>query len=86
MSTIAAPVVNRAILSRRDELVATLHGLVPHGRIVHDEAGRTVYAADAFGGYSALPLAVVMPASVREVSQVMRYCCEIGLKVFHRGA
>jgi glycolate oxidase len=86
MSAIAAPVANRAIKLRRDELVANLHGLVPLGRIVHDEPGRQVYAADAFGGYSALPLAVVMPANVREISQVMSCCCETGLKVFPRGA
>jgi glycolate dehydrogenase FAD-linked subunit len=86
MSAISAPVVNRAIKMRRDELVADLQGLLPLGRMVHHEHGCQVYAADAFGGYSALPLAVVMPANVREVSQVMHYCFEAGLKVFPRGA
>ena len=86
MNAIAAPAVSRATVLRRDEFVAHLHGLVPVGDVVHDEQGRHVYAGDAFGAYQALPLAVVLPATVREVSQVLRYCYEVGLKVFPRGA
>lgn len=86
MNAIAAPVVNRATVLRRDEFVAHLHGLVPAGEVIHDEHGRQIYASDAFKAYKALPLAVVLPATVREVSQVLRYCYEVGLKVFPRGA
>lgn len=86
MNAIAEPVVNRAVVLRRDEFVAHLHGLVPIGDVIHDEQGRRVYACDAFQAYQAMPLAVVLPATVREVSQVLRYCYEVGLKVFPRGA
>ena len=43
--------------------------------------GPTQFNADV-----ALPLAVVLPGSIREVSQVLRYCYEAGLKVVPRGA
>lgn len=85
MNGIAVPAIDRAIVQRRDELVAMLHGLVPLGRVVHTEQERGIYASDAFAGFHALPMAVVLPANVREVTQVLRYCCETGIKVFPRG-
>ncbi len=86
MSAIAAPAVSRATLLRRDEMVSALLEIVRDGRVIQDIQGRRVYAVDAFGAYGALPLAVILPGSVREVSQVLRYCYEVGLKVFPRGA
>ena len=74
MSAIAEAAVSRATLLRRDELVAALLEIVRVGRVIQDEQGRRVYSVDAFGAYVALPLAVILPSSVREVSQVLRYC------------
>ena len=50
--------------------------------------GKGAYTARRLGSnfHSALPLAVVLPGSVREVSQVLRFCYESGLQVFPRGA
>jgi len=86
MDAIVVPAANRATVLRRDELVTALSRLVSVGRVIEDEQGRGVYATDAFGGHGAQPLAVVLPGTVREVTQVLRYCYESGLKVFPRGA
>lgn len=86
MAPIVAPRASRAILQRRGELVAMLHGLVPLGRVLHETEGRHAYEGDASSAHRSLPLAVVMPASTREVSGVLRYCYEVGIKVYPRGA
>lgn len=86
MTLIAAPAASRATLQRRDEILAGLAEVVQAGRLIGDEQGRRVYAVDAFAGHAALPLAVVLPGSVREVSQVLRFCYEAGVKVVPRGA
>lgn len=86
MDAIVVPAANRATILRRSELIAGLGRLISVGRVIEDEQGCGVYAADAFVGHAALPLAVVLPGSVREVTQVLRFCYESGLKVFPRGA
>ncbi len=86
MNAIAVPAVNQATLLRREELVSALRDFVRDGRVIHDEPGRRVYGADALNADVSLPLAVVLPGSIREVSQVLRYCYEAGLKVVPRGA
>ena len=86
MSTNAAPVLDRAVLARRGELISGLRGLVVDGRIIDGEMGREVYANDAFGAHRCLPFAVVIPENTREVSSIMRFCFEAGLKICPRGA
>lgn len=86
MTAIAVPALSQATLMRREELVSALRGIVKDGRVIHDESGRRIYGVDAFGANASLPLAVVLPGSTREVSQVLRYCYEAGVKVTPRGA
>ncbi|MGI9477155.1 MAG: FAD-binding oxidoreductase [Hyphomicrobiaceae bacterium] len=71
---------------RRHEFVSALSRMVTVGRVIEDEQGCGVYAVDAFGGHAGQPLSVVLPGNVREVTQVLRFCYESGLKVFPRGA
>lgn len=94
MDAIVRPAVNRAILARRPEIVAALSDLLPGGRVIQDASGRQVYAtgphheahlAGPALAVSSLPLAVVLPATVRDVSNIMRFCFEEGIKVVPRG-
>ena len=86
MNAIAVPALNQAILMRREELVSALRGIVKDGQVIHDEPSCRVYGVDALNADASLPLAVVLPSSIREASQVLRYCYEAGLKVTPRGA
>ncbi len=79
------PVPSRDILARRDSILRSLVGLLGRTRVIDEEAGRRVYARDSFAWHAALPLAVVFPNSPRQVSQLLRYCYETGLKVHPRG-
>ena len=86
MGLVALPEPDRAILSRRDAIVADLRRLLGAGAVIADEDGRRAYETDALTAYRALPLAVLLPGSTEEVSRALRYCHQHGIKVVARGA
>ena len=86
MGLVVLPEPDRAILSRRDAIVADLRRLLGAGAVIADEDGRRAYETDALTAYRALPLAVVLPGSTEEVSRALRYCHQHGIKVVARGA
>ena len=86
MGLVVLPQPDRAILSRRDAIVADLRRLLGAGAVIADEDGRRAYETDALTAYRALPLAVLLPRSTEEVSRALRYCHQHGIKVVARGA
>ena len=86
MGLVVLPEPDRAILSRRDAIVADLRRLLGAGAVIADEDGRRAYETDALTAYRALPLAVLLPGSTEEVSRALRYCHQHGIKVVARGA
>ena len=80
------PVPNPDILSRKGELVARLREVLPADAVISDPSETRVYECDALTAYSCPPLAVVLPASTDEVSQVLRICHEMGVPVVPRGS
>ncbi len=75
-----------AILARRDEIIRALAKIVPAQGLIVDADGRRTFETDALTAYRCLPLAVVLPASTEEVSRVLRFCHQNGIKVVPRGA
>jgi len=75
-----------AILARRDEIIRALAKIVPAQGLIVDAEGRRTFETDALTAYRCLPLAVVLPASTEEVSKVLRFCHQNGIKVVPRGA
>ncbi|HSR80631.1 MAG TPA: FAD-linked oxidase C-terminal domain-containing protein [Hyphomicrobiaceae bacterium] len=86
MGLVVLPEPDRAILSRREAIVADLRRLLGAGSVIADEDGRRAYETDALTAYRALPLAVLLPGSTEEVSRALRYCHQHGVKVVARGA
>ncbi|MGY6569939.1 MAG: FAD-binding oxidoreductase, partial [Salinarimonas sp.] len=84
--SIAFPEPDAGILSRREEIIAGLAELVPADCLVTSEDERRAYDTDALTSYRKMPLAVVLPRSTQEVSDVMRFCHENGVKIVARGA
>jgi len=84
MSGIAMPEPDAAVLDKRGPLIAGLKRV--SANVVSDAKGLEVFEADALTAYRNVPLAVVLPASTEEISRVLRYCHENGLKVLPRGA
>ena len=86
MSLVALPEPDAAIVSRREAIVEDLRRLVGADAVIADEDGRRAYETDALTAYRRLPLVVVLPASTEEVSRVLAYCHQHGIKVVARGA
>ncbi|MBT7361785.1 MAG: FAD-binding protein, partial [Rhodospirillaceae bacterium] len=73
-------------LARRDEIVAAMRAFVPGEGVIADETGMAVYESDGLTAYRQLPMIVVLPETVGQVSAIMRYCNENAVKIVPRGA
>lgn len=84
--SIAFPEPDAGILARRDEIIAGLARLVPAEALVTSEDERRAFDTDALTAYRKMPLAVVLPSTTQEVSAILRFCHDNGVKVVPRGA
>lgn len=80
------PKPDEGIIARRDEIAASLREIVPGEGVIVDEDARRPYESDGLTAYKTLPLIVVLPETTAQVSQILRYCQENGVKVVPRGA
>lgn len=80
------PEPDRAILARKDRIVARLREVLPADAVISDEAETRAYECDALTAYKCPPLAVVLPSSTEEVSAVLKVCHAEGVPVVPRGA
>jgi glycolate oxidase len=74
------------IAARRGEIIAALRAMVPPESIIVDEDELRVYESDGLTAYRQLPLIVVLPETTEQVSRVLAYCHQAGVKVVPRGA
>src|SRR5215207_11125979 len=84
--TIAFPKPDEGVLARRNEILTGLARLVASEALVVSEDERRAFETDALTAYRKMPLAVVLPATTEEVSALLRFCQENGVKVVPRGA
>jgi len=84
--SIAFPTPDPAILARRDEILRGLAPLVASEALIASEDERRAFETDGLTAYRRVPLAVVLPSTTAEVSAVMRFCHDNGVKVVPRGA
>jgi glycolate oxidase len=80
------PPPDSALLERRVEFFAALRAIVPGEGVIVSPSELSAYECDGLTAYRQHPLAVVLPADTAQVSQVLRYCHSVGLKVVARGA
>src|SRR5215470_5219495 len=80
------PTPDATVLSRRDEIATALRRIVPGEGVIVSEPERRAYESDGLTAYRQSPLVVVLPSTVEQVSAVLRYCKEHGIKVVPRGA
>ena len=74
------------VLARRAEIVRALRAMVPAESIIVDEDELRVYESDGLTAYRQLPLIVVLPETTEQVSRVLAFCHQTGVKVVPRGA
>ena len=80
------PIPNAAVMSKRDRVLVRLAQAVPTEALITDEAERRAYDCDALTAYRCLPLAVTLPTTTQEVSDILRICHEEGVPVVPRGS
>ncbi|HVT56538.1 MAG TPA: FAD-linked oxidase C-terminal domain-containing protein [Xanthobacteraceae bacterium] len=84
--SLVMPELDRDVLGRRAEIVAALRAIVPGEGVIDNATGMRPYESDGLTAYRALPMVVVLPSTVEQVSQVLRYCYDNKIKVVPRGA
>ena len=80
------PPADPAILEQRQTLIAALGDIVGLDHVLADETSMRTYESDGLSAYRQMPMLVVLPANTAEVSAVMRFCGERGVKLVPRGA
>jgi glycolate oxidase len=86
MSRLAMPEPDRGVVSRRAEIVARLREIVPGEGVIADPDGMRPYETDGLTAYRQMPFVVVLPETAEQVSRVLRYCHEEGVRVVPRGS
>lgn len=80
------PLPNAQVLSRKDQIVTRLAGVLPADALMSDVAETRAYECDALTAYRCPPLAVVLPSTTAQVAAVLKICHDMGVPVVPRGA
>lgn len=80
------PEPDSGIIGRRDAIADALRAIVPGEGVICDADELRVYETDALTAYRQAPLIVVLPETTEQVSAILRYCHDNGVKVVPRGA
>jgi glycolate dehydrogenase FAD-linked subunit len=84
--SVRMPEADGAVLARREKIVAALRQIVPGEGVIAGEREMRPYETDGLTAYRQLPMVVVLPETTAQVSEVLRYCHDEGIKVVPRGA
>ena len=86
MSSLQMPKVDEVVVSRKDKIVSDLKEIINSKNVLHHLDELRPFETDALTAYRKMPLVVVMPETVDEVSKILKYCNENNVKVVPRGA
>src|ERR1700760_4782821 len=84
--SIMMPEADRAVLARRAEIVAALRAIVPGEGVIDSADELRAYESDGLTAYRQPPMVAVLPDTSEQVSKVLNYCHEQGIKVVPRGS
>ena len=84
--SVRMPEADQAVLDRRERIVAALRTIVPGEGVIAAEREMRPYETDGLTAYRQLPMVVVLPGTTQQVSEILRYCHDEGIKVVPRGA
>jgi glycolate oxidase len=80
------PAPDQASLAKRDEVIARLREIVPGEGVIASADELRAYECDGLSAYRAVPMAVVLPATTQQVSEILQLCDREKIKVVPRGA
>jgi len=84
--TLKMPEPDRAVLARRKRIVAALSAIVPGEGVISREKELKPFESDGLTAYRQTPMVVVLPETTKQVSEILRYCHDEGIRVVPRGA
>jgi glycolate oxidase len=84
--SIAMPAPDQSVLQRKESIVAALREIVPGEGVISSAAEMLPYESDGLTAYRQPPMVVVLPDTTEQVSRVLRYCHDNGIKVVPRGS
>src|SRR6202789_53123 len=84
--TIMMPAPDQAVLGRRKTIVESLRAIVPGEGVIDTPAEMFPYESDGLMAYRQRPMGVLLPDTTEQVSHVLKYCFEQGIKVVPRGS
>jgi glycolate oxidase len=84
--SVRMPEPDGAVLERRERIIAALRTIVPGEGVIAAERELRPYESDGLTAYRQLPMVVVLPETVEQVAEILRYCHSEGIKVVPRGA
>ncbi len=80
------PEPDAEILARRKKIIAAMRKIVPGEGVITDAQTLRAYESDGLTAYRQLPMIVVLPETTEQVSRILAYCQEEGVKIVPRGA
>jgi glycolate oxidase len=80
------PQPDARVLAKKPQVIARLLEILPETAVIHDAAETRAYECDALTAYRCPPMAVVLPSSTQEVSDILRLCHQMAVPVVPRGA
>ena len=86
MSGLRMPKLDEQTLAKRDKIIAALRTIVPGEGVISEEGEMRPYESDGLTAYRQLPFLVVLPETVKQVSEILQYCHDNDVKVVPRGA
>jgi glycolate oxidase len=86
MSGLSMPKADAATLAKRAQIVDALRAIVPATSVIDHPVAMKPYESDALSAFRQVPLVVVLPETVEQVSAILRYAHEHKVKVVPRGA
>jgi len=81
------PKPNADVLAKRNYLIGELRKIVSdESAVIDDTAGLRAFECDGLSAYRQLPMIAVLPETVEEIAEVLKFCASESVNVVPRGA
>lgn len=80
------PEPDQKVIAAKAALTEALRAIVPGEGVIVEEDELSAYETDGLTAYRALPMIVVLPETVAQVSEILKLCAARAVKVVPRGA
>jgi glycolate oxidase len=75
-----------AILARRGEIASAMRQIISGEGVIESPTQMRVYESDGLTAYKQMPMLVVLPETTAQVSAILKYAFDNGIKIVPRGA